>query len=62
MIICIKHYHNEFDPISIIFSRAHMPSLAPLYCQMNLEAPPLTKVATNGDNSSRLALGFKQFQ
>jgi hypothetical protein len=52
----------ELDPISIIFSWAHMPFLAPFYCQMNLETPPLTKVATNGDNSSRFALGFKHFQ
>jgi hypothetical protein len=53
----------ELDPISIIFSRAHMPSLAPFYCQMNLETPPITKkIATNGDNSLRLALGFKQFE
>jgi hypothetical protein len=52
----------ESYPISIIFSWAHMPSLTPFYCQMILETPPITKVATNDDNSSRLALGFKQFQ
>jgi hypothetical protein len=52
----------ESDPISTIFSRAHMFSLAPFYCQMNLETPPITEVPTNGDSGSRLVLGFKQFQ